>query len=108
MESRDVLLLDKAESDRVEHAEDGVRRLLDCGVNCVTRVTLNLELGKNVGDGDNSTLLQLIFGSFTLDTWKRLREGLAKGLTIGDGSGDLSRFLSAKWELVLCDFLLLQ
>lgn len=92
MESSDVLLLDKAESDKAEDAEEGVRRLMDGGGNW-TRVTLNLELGKNVGEGDNSTLLQLIFDSLTLDTWKRLREGLAKGLTIGDGSGDLRRFL---------------
>lgn len=92
MESSDVLLLDNAESDNADEADDGVRRLLDGGGSW-TRVTLNRELGKNVGDGDNSTLLQLILDSLTLDTWKRLRDGLANGLTMGDGRGDLSRFL---------------
>lgn len=97
MESSDVLLLDNAESDRAaDDADEGVRRLPEMtGGGNWTRVTLNLELGKKVGEGDNSTLLQLILDSLTLDTWKRLREGLARGLTIGDGSGDLSRFLDA-------------
>lgn len=90
-----MLLLDNAESDNAEDAEEGVRKLLVGVGGNVTRVTLNRELGKKVGEGDNSTLLQLILDSLTLDTWKRLREGLARGLTIGDGSGDLRRFLDA-------------
>lgn len=81
---------------------------LDCGAGgCTTRVTLNRELVKKVGElpverlppdnGDRPFPLPVLpAASVTLDTWKRLRDGLARGLTIGEGNGDLSRLSQLK------------
>lgn len=73
-----------------------------------TRVTIKRELGKNVGElpvdklpPDNGDSPLPLFAlplacSVTFDTWNRLRDGLANGLRIGDGNGDLSRLSQLK------------
>lgn len=113
-------LLDSAESDSRDDV--GANRLLVLKLVALvggvvggktTRVTLKRELVKKVGElpvdklptdsGDRPLPLPLpvLPASVTLDTWKRLRDGLANGLTIGDGNGDLSRFLSQLRRFVL-------
>lgn len=116
-------LLDKAESVSSDDV-DGANKLLvlrlvtflDGVGGSTTRVTLNLEPVKNVGElpvewlpADNGDkplpVLLTLHASLTFDTWNRLRDGLANGLKAGDGNGDLSRL--SQFKRFIFDFLTL-